>query len=306
MFEDVLQRRNPDYRIVVAGHDGESSEPVSGDAISPGCFETLGVHLLKGRLFTDRDRGGPAVAIINETMARHLWPNEDPIGKQFREADRLPKHPWYSVVGVVADMHRQGLERQPIAQIFWPYFQRVSSTIDLVLRTTSYDPTTLTTAIREQVRSLDKNAPVFDASTLDQRLDQSLSPRRFQSLLLGLLAAIALGLTAIGVYGLMHYSVAQRTNEIGIRMALGARPTEVLGMIIRQGMSLALIGLVAGAVGALLVTRMLSSLLFGVTATDPKTFTLVFALIGEVALVACIVPGMRAARVDPLVALRHE
>ena len=305
MIEDVLQRRNPDYQIMIAGRAGQSSEPVSGDAISPGCFETLGVRLLKGRLFTDRDKGGTPVAIINETMAQHLWPNQDPIGKQFREADGLPKHPWYSVVGVVADMHRQGLERQPIAQIFWPYFQRVSSTMDLVLRSAS-DPTTLTAAVREQVRSLDKNAPVFDASTLERRLDQSLSPRRFQSLLLGLLAAIALGLTAIGVYGLMHYSVALRTNEIGIRMALGAQAGEVLRMIIGQGMILALIGLVAGAAGSLLVTRMFSSLLFGVTATDPITFTLVPALIGAVALVACCVPAWRAARVDPTVALKYE
>ena len=203
-------------------------------------------------------------------------------------------------------MHRQGLERQPIAQMFWPYFQRVSSTMDLVLRTTSRDPAMLTAAIREEVRSLDSTAPVFDAATLEQRLDQSLSQRRFQSLLLGVLAAIALGLTAIGVYGLMHYSVAQRTNEIGIRMALGARSAEVLRMVIRQGMRLALIGLGAGAAGSLLVTRMLSSLLFGVTPTDPLTFTLVFALIGAVALAACFVPAWRAARVDPLVALRHE
>src|SRR4029077_3173119 len=127
----------------------------------------------KGRLFTDRDKGGTPVAIINETMAQHLWPNQDPIGKQFREADGLPKHPWYSVVGVVADMHRQGLERQPIAQIFWPYFQRVSSTMDLVIRTSS-DPTSLANALRLEVRSIDKGAAVFSVSTLERRLDESL------------------------------------------------------------------------------------------------------------------------------------
>jgi len=122
MIEDVLQRRNPDYQIVAAGRSEVSSEPVSGDAISPACFHALGVQLLNGRMFTDADRGGIPVAIINQTMARHFWPNEDPIGKQFREADALPKHPAYTVVGVIGDMHRQGLERQPIAQIFWPYF----------------------------------------------------------------------------------------------------------------------------------------------------------------------------------------
>jgi len=306
MIEDVLQRRNPDYRITIAGRTRESSEPVSGDAISPGCFEALGVRLLKGRLFTQEDAGGPAVAIINETMARHLWPNEDPIGKQFREADALPKHPLYSVVGVIADMHRQGLERQPIAQIFWPHSQRVSSTMDLVVRVNSNDPATLVGGIREEVRRLDRNAPVFDVSTLEQRLDQSLSPRRFQSFLMGLLGIVALSLTAIGIYGLLHYSVAQRTNEIGIKMALGAKRADVLGMILRQGMTLALTGLIGGVVGSVLITRALSSLLFGITATDPVTFMLAFVVIGVVAFAACFIPAWRAAKVDPLVALRYE
>jgi predicted permease len=256
-------------------------------------------------MFTDRDQGGAPVAIINETMARHLWPNEDPIGKKFREADALPKHPGYSIVGVVADMHRQGLERQPIAQIFWPYFQRVSSTMDLVIRTSS-GATSLATAVRQEVQSADKRAAVFNVSTLEGRLDESLSPRRFQSVLVALLAAMALGLAAIGIFGLMHYCVAQRTHEIGIRMALGARAGEVLRMILRQGMILASTGLVAGVAGSLLVTRLLATLLFGVTPTDAVTFSAVPAMIGAVALLACCIPAWRAARVDPLIALRHE
>jgi putative ABC transport system permease protein len=253
MIEDVLQRRNPDYQILVAGRADVSSEPVSGDAVSAACFSALGVQLLKGRMFADADRGGMPVALINQTMARHFWPNEDPVGKQFREADALPKHPAYTVIGVVADMRRQGLEREPISQIFWPYFQRVSGTMDLVIRTSS-DPADMANAVRKEVHSINRNAPVFDVARLDERLDASLALRRFQSVLIALFAAIALGLTTIGIYGLMHYSIAQRINEIGIRMALGARATQVLGMVVRQGMVLAAIGLGTGAAGSLLVT----------------------------------------------------
>lgn len=256
-------------------------------------------------MFIDRDKSGPPVAIINETMARHLWPDENPIGKQFRQADAPPNKPWYTIIAVVADIHRQGLEHQPIAQIFWPYFQRVTSTMDLMIRT-STDPTRLATALRQEVRAIDKGATVFNVSTLERRLDESLSPRRFQSVLVALLAAVALGLAAIGIYGLMHYSVTQRTHEIGIRMALGASPGDVLRMILWQGMVLASIGLGAGVAGSLLVTRSLSTLLFGVTPTDGLTFTAVPAMIGAVALLACCIPAWRAARVDPLVALRHE
>jgi len=251
------------------------------------------------------DRGGMPVAIINQTMARHFWPNEDPIGKQFHEADELPKHPVYTVVGVVADMHRQGLECQPIAQIFWPYFQRVSSTTDLVIRTSS-DPAALANAVRREVHSINRTAPVFDVATLDQRLTVSLAPRLFQSTLMALLAMIALGLTTIGIYGLMHYSVAQRTHEIGIRMAVGARSTDVLWMIVWQGMTLAAIGLTMGAAASVLVTHLMSRLLFGVTPTDALTFTLTAATVVAGAFLACCTPAWNAARIDPLVALREE
>ena len=177
--------------------------------------------------------------------------------------------------------------------------------MDLVIRTSS-DPATLAPALRLEVRSIDKGAAVFSVATLERRLDESLSQRRFQSVLVALLAAMALCLAAIGIYGLMHYSVARRTHEIGVRMALGARAGEVLRMILRQGMILAAIGLVAGVAGSLLVARLLSTLLFGVTPTDAVTFTAVPAMIGAAALVACCIPAWRAARVDPLVALRHE
>jgi len=211
----------------------------------------------------------------------------------------------YTVVGVVADMHRQGLECQPIAQIFWPYFQRVSSTTDLVIRTSS-DPAALANAVRREVHSINRTAPVFDVATLDQRLTVSLAPRLFQSTLMALLAMIALGLTTIGIYGLMHYSVAQRTHEIGIRMAVGARSTDVLWMIVWQGMTLAAIGLTMGAAASVLVTHLMSRLLFGVTPTDALTFTLTAATVVAGAFLACCTPAWNAARIDPLVALREE
>lgn len=302
-IEDLLQRRNPDYQIVLPGSTTQSAEPISGDAVSPDYFQTVGIRLLKGRVFSDRDRGGQAVAIVNETMARHLWPGENAIGKQFREADGLPKHPWYSIVGVVADTRRQGLERQPIAQVFWPYFQRPSSTMDLAIRTTG-DPTRLAPSVRHELRSIDKRTTVFNVSTLDHRLDDSLAPRRFQSWLLSVLAAIALGLAAIGIYALMHYSVAQRTAEIGIRMALGAQRQTILRMIIREGIALGSVGIAVGLVVSILVTRALSSLLFEVKPTDPVTFALVPAIMGVVAFLASFIPAWRAGRVDPLVAFR--
>src|SRR5262249_37657111 len=168
------------------------------------------------------------------------------------------------------------------------------------------DPMNLASAVRTQIHSIDKKAAIFRISTLEDRLDESLAPRRFQSLLLGLLSAIALGLAAVGTYGVMHYAVALRTNEIGIRMALGARPVWVVGMIIGQGLSLALFGLVIGLAGALSMTRIFSSLLFGVSPADPATFAAVPALITVVTALACCIPAWRAARIDPLLALPYE
>ena len=305
VIEDVLQRRNPDYGITIEGRTTPPAEPLSADAITPGCFRALGVQIVKGRLFADRDRGGIPVAVVNETMARHVWPGEDPIGKRFRDADAPPTDSWYTVIGVVTDMRRQGLEREPIGQIFWPHFERSAPTMDLVVRTAA-DPLRLATAVRHAVQTLDKHTPVFAISTLEQRVDASLSPRRFESVLLGLLSSIALALAAIGLYGLMHYSVAQRTREIGIRMALGAKGGDVVRMILRQGALVAAAGLGAGLAAALLVTRLLARLLFEVTPTDPVTFALVPAVTAVIALLACCVPARRAARIDPLVALREE
>jgi predicted permease len=306
IIEDVLQRRNPDFQITIADRAAQPAEPISGDGVSPGYFDAIGVRLLKGRPFSSWDAASSAkVAIVNETMARHLWPAGDAIGQRFRDADAQPNDPWYTIVGIVSDMRREGLEREPIAQIFWSHLQRPVGTMDLVVRAAS-DPMGLVSAIRTQIHSVDKKAAVFRISTLEDRLGESLAPRRFQSLLLGLLSTIALGLAAVGIYSVMHYSVALRTSEIGIRMALGARPVAVVGMIIRQGLALTVFGLAIGLAGALLITRVFSSLLFGVTPADPATFTVVPALISAVTVLACCIPAWRAARIDPLLALRYE
>jgi putative ABC transport system permease protein len=303
LIEDVLQRRNPDYSVTVDGRAIDSSEPISGDALTPGALEALGVRLVRGRLFSETDRGGRRIAIINETAARHFFSGADPIGREL--GDRDPRQPRVRIVGVVSDMRRQGLERRPIAQLFWPYFQRASGTMDLVVRS-AVNPVTLAPAVRRAIAAVDGRAPVFNVSTLDRRLDESLAPRRMQSVLLALFAAMALVLAAIGVYGLMHYAVAQRTREIGIRAALGARVPEILVLVFQQGIALILIGIGLGLAGALAVTRVLRSLLFEVSATDPTTFAIVGIVLAAAALTACYVPARRATRIDPVIALKCE
>ena len=306
IVEDVLQRRNPDYRVVLEGEPVQPTEALSGDAASPEYFEAVGVRLRKGRPFSDRDRAGSMpVAIVNETMARHFWHGTDPIGRRFRAADAAPDDQWLTVVGVIADMRRQGLEREPIAQVFWPHAQRPVSTADLVLRT-AIEPAQLATAVRTGIREVDRRVPVSRIGTLNDRLDASLSSRRFQSALLILFSAIALGLAATGIYGLMHYTIALRTQEIGVRIALGAQAAEILWMILRQSIGVIAAGVAVGVTGALLLSRVLSSLLFGISPVDPVTFGTVPLLIAAVAMAACLLPARRAAKLDPIVALRQE
>ena len=303
-IEDLLQRRNPDYNIRINGRPAAPAEAISGDAITPGCFEALGVRLLRGRLFSGRDgNGSPRVAIVNDTFARHFWPGEDPIGRQFSDADETGAPT--TVVGVVSDMRRQGLERAPIAQIFWPSAQRSTDAMDLVVRTTS-DPSLLTAVVRSEIRSVDRQAVLFNVAPLDDRLHEALAPQRLQSVLLAVFSGIALLLATIGIYGVMHYAVAQRTRDIAIRTALGARRAEILALVLREGLSLAAAGVALGLAGALALTRVLRGLVYGVSTTDPLTFVATGLGLTAVALMACYVPARRAARVDPMVALRCE
>jgi putative ABC transport system permease protein len=288
--------------------------------ISAGYFGALGVALVKGRVFTERDdENSPKVAVINETMAERFWPNEDPVGKRMfmgppealLPAGALPagySFPRLTVVGVVADVKHRGLSRAPDPEVYIPHLQGATETarnMYMAVRTTT-DPMTLAAAVRGRVADLDKDQPVADMQTMEQRLAESLSPARFNMLLIGVFAAVALVLAAVGLYGLMAYSVAQRTQEIGIRVAVGAQAGDVLRLIVGQGMRLALVGIGVGLLAALAFTRVLSGLLFGVSATDPATFAAVAALLAGVALVACFIPANRALRVNPAIVLRNE
>jgi putative ABC transport system permease protein len=279
--------------------------------VSPDYFKTIGIALDKGRALTDQDREGtPFVAVINETMARTFFAGQDPIGRRIKLGGLEAPFPWLSIVGVVGDVRHNGLETEAKLQMYVPYQQpplpdfNVTSMF-LAVRT-SAEPSTLVAAVRREVAVLDKDQPVADIKTMNERLDESSAPRRFNMLLLAIFAALALMLAAVGIYGVMSYSVTQRTHEIGVRVALGARSGDVLKLIVGQGMLLALIGVGLGLAGAFALTRLMTSLLFGVSPSDPLTFVCVALVLSAVALFACLIPARRATRVDPMVALRYE
>jgi putative ABC transport system permease protein len=300
----------PDEMIVVEGRPplppGIRLSQVTDDGVSPGYFQALAVPLQRGRFFTEQDRPtSRPVAIINATMSRRFWPEEDPVGKRYRFAHQAPAAPWTTVVGVVGDMHRDGVTRDPVSEIFLPLSQHPARGMDVVVRT-SGDPRSFAAAMRSAIGSVDRTAPVFNITTLDQALREQVLPRRFQTLLLSLFGSLAVILSAIGLYGLMHYSVTQRTHEIGIRMALGAQPRDVSRLLLGQGGKTALLGIVIGISGALSMGRVLHNQLFGVSAADPLTFMTVTLLLCFAALTACYIPVRRARRVDPMVALHYE
>jgi len=277
---------------------------------SPGYFRALGVPLLKGRYFTTADRAGAAkVAIVNQTLAHRYWPNENPVGKRLKTGGpERPNNPWMEVVGVVGDIKYSGLDATPEMVLYEPYTQSAWSSMYLVVRTSSNlnNPATLASAVQNAVWSLDKDLPVAHVRTMEQLLSESVAQPRFHTVLLEVFALVALTLAAVGIYGVLAYSVSQRRNEIGIRMALGAKPGDVLWLVVGQGALLTLIGVAIGVTGALALTRFLSTLLYEVRATDPATFVLVALLLAFVALLACYIPARRAMRVDPMKALRYE
>jgi len=272
---------------------------------TPNYFKTMGIAVLKGRSFTDQDKAGaPLVVIINETLARRYWPDTDPIGKRMRYPGPLDENPWMQVVGVAQDVkHEMNL---PITEDFYtPHAQDAWQSMVLVAKT-KVEPAAMAAPIRQQVVAIDKDQPVFDVKTMREVRANSLALYSFSSVMLSIFAGVALLLAAIGIYGVMSYAVTQRTQEIGIRMALGASAIDVLKLVVKNGMSLAVIGVVVGLAGAFALTRLLHSLLVGVTPTDAITFsTVTFGLL-LIALLACYLPARRATRVDPLVALRYE
>jgi putative ABC transport system permease protein len=278
-------------------------------SVSPDYFEAMSIPLLRGRHFTEQDtRDSLPVAIINESMANKIFPGEDPLGKRITFDLRAEKPAWFEIVGIVGDVKHYSPERPTTLQTYEPYTQQTFASMALVVRTT-LEPGSLTAAIRRQVLELDPEQPISSISTLDQYVSSVLAQQQFSTLLFVIFAAVAMALASIGIYGVLSYSVTQRTHEIGIRRALGAQTSDVLRMVIGQGVLLAVIGIACGVGVALLLAKLTTSfseLLFGVTATDPLTFTLIALALLGVALLACYVPARRAAKVDPMIALRGE
>lgn len=306
---DDLFTSNPKEQVLTVERDeGVVSErfPFTRDEVSADFFRALGTPLRRGRFFSIADRPeAPRVAIINDAMARRSWPGRDPVGRRFMLGPRDTDSPSYTVVGVVGDMRRQGLEREALPQIFVPLSQNPGSrNVDFFIRTSSDDPLALAGAVRAAVRRVDRNAPIYGVAPLEQQLGTYLTQRRFQTSLLSGFSVVALLMAAVGIYGLIQYSIATRTQEIGLRIAIGAQPDAIFRMIIGEGLTLSLIGVAIGLVGAWWLGGAGSSLLFGVTASDPLTFTIVSLMLTAVAIAACYFPARRAMKVDPLVALR--
>ena len=270
--------------------------------VDPGYFPAIGVRLLRGRFFNDHDPGGSPVAIINESLARKGWPNQNPVGKRF--GDGHPAH-WMTVVGVIKDLRQTALTDEPDLESYMPYAQTPGPTMALVVRSGG-NPESLAPAIRRAVRELDKDLPLADVGLLAESVSQSTRSQRFSTWVLGGFAAMALLLAAVGIYGVISYSVTRRTHEIGVRMALGAERGRIAAAVVGRALALAGIGVAAGVAGGLALTRLLRSMLFGVSATDPLVFAGASLFLLAVAALAGYVPARRAARIDPGIALREE
>jgi predicted permease len=308
IIDDMFSDNPREHVLTVERIDGTVSERLrlTRDEVSADLFRTLGTPLLRGRLFSIEDRpDAPMVAIVSDAMARRAWPGQDAVGRRFMFGARDSGAPWFMVVGVVGDMRRQGPEREALPQIFVSLAQNPPSrNVGLFVRTSSDDPLAMAGTVRAAVGRVEKNAAISGVAPLEQQLGSYLTQRRFQTSLLTGFSVVALLMAAVGIYGLIQYSIATRTREIGLRMAIGARPGDIFRMIISEGLTLSLTGVAIGLVGAWLLGSVGSSLLLGVTASDPLTFTTVSLLLTAVALAACYFPARRAMRVDPILALR--
>ncbi|HJT28270.1 MAG TPA: ABC transporter permease [Pyrinomonadaceae bacterium] len=275
--------------------------------VSPGYFDTMSIPLLQGRQLSEQDaKTTPRVVVISETMGRRYWPGEDAVGKRISLGRIRKPEDWFQVVGVVKDVRQFELTAEPRPQMYLTYRQAgFFDARDLVVKT-DVDPASMAATVRNAVWEIDKDQPVSNIQTMEEILAGSIARQRFSMLLLAIFAAVALVLAGVGIYGVMSYSVAQRTHEIGIRMALGAQTGAVLKLAVGYGMKLVLAGLVIGLIAAFALTRVMSTLLFGVTATDPATFTLISLLLIAVAVIASYIPARRATRVNPIIALRYE
>ena len=288
---------------------GPKFQPGSGvsafyHAVSREYFHTMGIPVLRGRIFTEQDtKGSTPVAIISQSLARRGWLDQNPLGRRFSFAGMREQS--FEVVGIVGDVRGFDLDGQPRPQMYFPLLQQPPDAAFLVIHGPQ-NPSVISTALRQVVRSVDKNEPISSMGTMEQLISQSVTAPRFRTLLLGIFAGLAFLLAVVGIYGIVSYSVSQRTHEIGIRMALGAKRDDVLRLLLAQGMAPTLIGIAVGLFAAFGLTRLLSSFLYGVRPTDLVTFVVVSALFIAVAAIATYIPARRASKVDPMVALRYE
>jgi len=274
--------------------------------VDDGYFKTMEIPFVAGRAFTEYDNAtAPQVVIINESLARRHFNGEDPVGKRLKAGSLEDDAPWATIVGVVKDLKHSGLNAEVRPQLYFPYQQKLWGRLVIVARSAT-DAASLFGAMRDAVWTVDKDQPITSLRTMTDYLNDSVSQQRFTAVLLAAFALLALILASVGIYGVMSYSVTQRTHELGIRMALGAKRQDVFRLVVMEGMKLTLAGVALGLVGALAATRLMASLLFGTSATDPLTFALISLILTGVALAACFVPARRATRVDPMVALRYE
>jgi putative ABC transport system permease protein len=287
--------------------DRESLE-VDQRTVTHDYFHTMGMTLVRGRAFTEQDRtDAPAVAIVDESFVARYWPDSDPIGREVKigGSDHDPNDIWMTIVGVVKHVKQYGLDVDGREQAYFPFAQQPQSSMVLALRT-SQDSLALSSMVQSEVLALDSDIPIYSVRSMSQIVSDSVSQSRFSLFLLATFAGVALVLSAVGIYGVMAWSVSQRHHEIGIRMALGAQGADVLRLVLRSGMVLTLTGVTLGLGSALALTRLMDSLLFHVSAFDPATYTAGALVLATVAMLACYIPARRATRVDPMVALRYE
>jgi predicted permease len=269
--------------------------------VTPGFFAAMGVPLRRGRLFAETDNANtPFVALLDEKLARQYWPGEDPVGKRVKWDG-----PWYTVIGIVGHVKHSQLNAESKGALYFLYSQNRAHMITIVVRT-SNAPEQLAGIVQQEVSAIDKDVPIYEVKTMNERLLDSLTPQRLATYLVAVFAGVALLMALLGIYGVMSHLVSQRTQEIGVRLALGAQAGNVLRMVVWRGMSLTLIGVVIGLAAALALTRAMKNLLFEVSSTDPATFALIPLLLVGVALIASYIPARRATKVDPLQSLRHE
>ena len=286
---------------------GENAPVATVLFVSAGYFNVLRVPFVSGRAFTESDRAGaPGVVIISEALSRRYFRNQDPVGKRMRiGGPERPDMPWLEIVGVVKDVKYDGLRGSTEPAYYLPYAQMPARGQDIVIRTAG-DPLSILPMVRAEINAIDPAVPILRATTLDERMSEAVGEPRFQTTLLLVFSSIALVLAAVGIYGVLSYSISLRTHEIGVRISVGASRGDVLRMVIGEGMALATIGITLGIIGSLALTQLLATMLFEVSPHDPATYAGVSLVMAAVTLLACFIPAGRATRVDPIVALRNE